>query len=177
MNCIFRLSKLMLVAAVGFTISLVAVNNLTDYNANWAFVTHVLSMDTAASHAAIQYRAVTSPLLQMLAYWLIIAAETLAAALCWVGAFALLRALRGSRTAFDRAKAPCIAGLTLGFLIWQFGFMAIGGEWFEMWQSPAWNGVPSAFRFHITILVVLIYLSLPEFDERPRAHDCDTDGR
>jgi predicted small integral membrane protein len=40
--------------------------------------------------------------------------------------------------------------------------MTIGGEWFEMRQSSTWNGVPSAFRFHITILALLIYLSLSE---------------
>ncbi|CAI0706003.1 Predicted small integral membrane protein (DUF2165) [Serratia ficaria] len=27
-----------------------------------------------------------------------------------------------------------------------------------MWMSPQWNGVPSAFRFFVTIILVLIYL-------------------
>lgn len=27
-----------------------------------------------------------------------------------------------------------------------------------MWMSTEWNGVPSAFRFFVTILLVLIYL-------------------
>jgi predicted small integral membrane protein len=50
----------------------------------------------------------------------------------------------------------------MGFLTWQVGFMAIGGEWFSMWQSSAWNGTQSAFRLHMTIVAILIYLSLPE---------------
>jgi len=50
--------------------------------------------------------------------------------------------------------------LTLGFLVWQVGFMSVGGEWFGMWMSKQWNGVPDAFRFFITILAVLIFLSL-----------------
>ena len=49
-------------------------------------------------------------------------------------------------------------GLTLGFLTWQVGFMSIGGEWFGMWMSKQWNGVPDAFRFFVTIILVLIYL-------------------
>jgi predicted small integral membrane protein len=53
-------------------------------------------------------------------------------------------------------------GLTLGFLLWQVGFMTVGGEWFGMWMSSQWNGIESAFRFFITILGVLIYLALPD---------------
>ena len=60
--------------------------------------------------------------------------------------------------AFNRSKKLAIAGLTLGFLTWQVSFMSIGGEWFGMWMSSEWNGVPDAFRFFITILGVLIYL-------------------
>ncbi|WP_165679542.1 DUF2165 family protein, partial [Metapseudomonas otitidis] len=63
---------------------------------------------------------------------------------------------------FRAAKGWAVAGLTLGFLTWQVGFMSVGGEWFGMWMSKQWNGVPDAFRFFITLLVVLIYLSLPE---------------
>ncbi|MET0528733.1 MAG: DUF2165 family protein, partial [Microvirga sp.] len=50
--------------------------------------------------------------------------------------------------------------LTLGFLVWQVGFMSVGGEWFGMWMSEKWNGVPDAFRFLMTILGVLIFVSL-----------------
>ncbi len=162
MNPIFRISKAALVAAIAFTASLVAFGNLTDYGTNWAFVVHVLSMDTIFPDSSIHYRAITNPTLQMLAYWLIIAAELSTAVLCWIGAIALLRAVRASRTEFGRAKAWAVAGLSLGFLIWQVGFMAVGGEWFGMWQSTTWNGEESAFRFHMTIMAVLIYLMLPE---------------
>ena len=36
--------------------------------------------------------------------------------------------------------------------------MVIGGEWFQMWQSPRWNGQEAAFRFYLTILAVLIFV-------------------
>ena len=159
---VFRLSKVALVAAVALTTSIVAFGNLTDYGTNWTFVTHVLSMDTVYPDSFIRYRAVTNPVLQMLAYWLIIAAEVGTAVLCWIGAFTLLRAVNASIPAFGCAKRWSVAGLTMGFLTWQVGFMAVGGEWFGMWQSAAWNGTPSAFRFHMTIVAILIYLSLPE---------------
>jgi predicted small integral membrane protein len=46
----------------------------------------------------------------------------------------------------------------LGFIVWFFGFMVIGGEWFQMWQSSQWNGQEAAFRFYLTILAVLIFV-------------------
>jgi len=85
----------------------------------------------------------------------------LTAILCWIGAARLLLA-SGDAVAFNRAKGFAVAGLTLGFLVWQVGFMSIGGEWFGMWQSQQWNGVPSAFRFVMVILAVLIFVALPD---------------
>jgi predicted small integral membrane protein len=161
---VLRLSKIALVAAVALTTSLVAFGNLTDYGTNWTFVVHVLSMDTIFPDATIRYRAITDPTLQKLGYWLIIACELATAALGWVGAVMLLAATKAPVDRFIRAKAVAVAGLTLGFLTWQVGFMAIGAEWFGMWQSSVWNGEQSAFRFHMTIFAVLIYLVLPEPD-------------
>ena len=77
-------------------------------------------------------------------------------------AAALVHYIRAEARAFNRAKTFAILGLTLGFLLWQVGFMSIGGEWFGMWQSQQWNGVPSAFRFVMVILAVLIFVALPD---------------
>ena len=74
----------------------------------------------------------------------------------------LIRRLRTDAAAFNQAKTWSVAGLTVGFLLWQVGFVTIGGEWFAMWQSQEWNGVPSAFRFLMTILGVLILVMLPD---------------
>ena len=159
---ITRLSKTALVAAIAFFASLVAFGNITDYGTNFAFVMHVFAMDTIFPDATIKYRAIESPFIQNLGYILIIAAETLTAILCWVGAFVMLRQRKAGAAAFNRSKALAIAGLTLGFLVWQVGFMSVGGEWFGMWMSKTWNGVPDAFRFFITIISVLIYVVLPD---------------
>jgi predicted small integral membrane protein len=153
---IIRLSKTAMVAAIALFASLVAFGNITDYGTNWAFVQHVFS--------TIKYRAIDSSALQTAGYVLTIAAETLTAVLCWIGAARLLLA-SGDAVAFNRAKGFAVAGLTLGFLVWQVGFMSIGGEWFGMWMSSKWNGVPDAFRFFVTILMVLIYLVLPDHAE------------
>jgi len=157
-----RVAKTIAVAAIALFASLVAFGNITDSNTNFAFVQHVLSMDTIFPFSTIKYRAITDPALHGVAYALIIATEAATAVLCWVGAAALVHYIRAETRAFNRAKTFAILGLTLGFLLWQVGFMSIGGEWFGMWQSQQWNGVPSAFRFVMVILAVLIFVALPD---------------
>ena len=161
---LIRLSKILLVAAIAFFASLVAFGNITDYATNFAFVHHVMVMDSIYPNASIHYRAIEAPALQHAFYILIIAAEAATALLCWWGAYQLLRQRQASASSFNRAKAWATAGLTLGFLVWQVGFMSVGGEWFGMWMSSTWNGVPDAFRFFTTILLVLIYLNQSDSD-------------
>lgn len=159
-----RLSRVLLIAVIALWISLVAAGNLTDYGSNWAFVQHVLAMDTISADAHIHYRAIHSPVLQHLAYDLIIAVEALAACLCWLGTWRMWQARHASAVAFKRSQQMAIAGLSAGLLLWLAGFMAIGGEWFGMWMSPQWNGLQSAFRFVMVLLVALVYLGQREHD-------------
>lgn len=159
---ILRAAKIAMVASIAAFATVVAFGNITDYDTNFVFVQHVLSMDTVFPRSSITWRAISSPALHHVAYAIIIAAEALTAVLCWIGAARLLRQLRAPASAFNRAKAFSVAGLTLGFLIWQFGFMTVGGEWLGMWMSSQWNGVPSAFRFVMVIIAVLIFVAMPD---------------
>ncbi len=155
---VIRYSKTLLTAAIALFTSLVAFGNITDYSSNFAFVHHVLLMDTIFPEATIKYRAIDSVAVHHAAYIFIIALEVLTSILCWAGAWQLLRSRHASACEFNRRKRIAIIGLTLGFLVWQVGFMSIGGEWFGMWMSQQWNGVSSAFQFFMTIGVVLIYV-------------------
>ncbi len=156
-----RLSKVVLVWAVAFFVSLVAFNNLTDYNSNFQFVTHVLRMDTTFPANNAMWRAIGSPFLHHAIYWLIILVETVIAALCWVGGFSLFRGMNDSAR-FERAKRVAILGLTLGIVLWFTCFITVGGEWFLMWQSETWNGQEAAFRLTVIFGLVLVYLVQPE---------------
>ena len=89
---ITRLAKILMTGALALFALLVAFNNLTDYGSNFAFVQHVLSMDSTFAGNAAMYRAVTTPALWHLAYALIIAGELLAGVLLLMGAIALWRA-------------------------------------------------------------------------------------
>ncbi|MGA8382068.1 MAG: DUF2165 domain-containing protein, partial [Stellaceae bacterium] len=74
----------------------------------------------------------------------------------------LLRQLRADAACFNRAKRLVHVGAGLGFLVWFFGFMVVGGEWFQMWQSHQWNGQQPAFRFYMAVLAVLIFVNQPD---------------
>ena len=146
---------------VAFFASLVVINNLVDYDSNYMFVCHVLTMDDTFSDSVAMSRAVDSSLLHHALYWLIIAVEAAIAVLCWTGGYRLFRNTRDSAR-FHRAKGVAIAGLTLGIFLWFAGFITIGGEWFLMWQSEKWNGLQTSFRLVVILGIVLLFLVQPD---------------
>ena len=154
-----RYSKMILVLCMGLFGFLVAWNNIADYGSNFAFVQHVMTMDTTFAGNALMGRAITDDRLHRAAYAMIILAEALTGLLCTAGAYRLWRARKAGATVFNAAKGTAVAGLTLGFTTWFFGFMTVGAEWFLMWQSPTWNGQPAAFRFIVCLGIVLLYLA------------------
>ena len=161
---IIRLVKVAMVASCALFALLVAFGNLVDYGSNYTFVRHTLSMDTTFPGNALMGRAITSPALWTLGYWLIIAAEAATGLILVFGSLRLALAVRGPAALFNAAKPAVALGVGLGFLLWFTGFAVIGGEWFAMWQSKEWNGVPSAFRFYVTLLLVLIFVMQPDSD-------------
>lgn len=166
-NMITRLSQAALVSAMALLAALSALNNLTDYATNFAFVRHVLLMDTTFAGNALLYRSIHATWAHHAGYLAIIVMQTLTAGLCAIGGAKLFRTRHVVDARFRSARAWAVSGLTLGFLTWQVGFMTIGGEWFGMWMSTQWNSLQSAFRFFVTFLLVLIYLSLPNGDTAP----------
>jgi predicted small integral membrane protein len=156
-------------------ILLVAFVNITDFETNQAFVHHVLSMDTANFGApvgqgldsAVMWHAIGSSPLQNAAYvgiiaWELLAGVALAAATIWWFAGAVRR-----RT---RARALATIGLTMIVALFVGGFLAVGGEWFQMWRSSDWNGSEAAFRSAVVALFALIVVHLPG------AAEASTDG-
>jgi len=141
---------------------LVTFNNVTDYQSNFQFVQHVLSMDTTFEGNAAMYRAITTPWIWHAGYWGIILGEGLTAVFLFWGGLRLVAAREAPAGIFNQRKDIAAIGATLAFLVWFVGFMAVGGEWFLMWQSQVWNGQQAAFRFYMSILAVLIFVMLPD---------------
>ncbi|WP_097274196.1 DUF2165 domain-containing protein [Streptomyces sp. TLI_55] len=150
-----HLTATLLTATVALYMALVAFGNITDFGTNQAFVQHVLAMDTTFKDDDLMWRAVTSKGLQDAAYVAIIVWETVAALVLIYGTWLYARRddLRGRRFA--------TYGLLMVMLLFGAGFIAIGGEWFSMWQSEDWNGLDAALRVFVLSGVVLIVVQLP----------------
>jgi predicted small integral membrane protein len=172
-NPLARLGSLHFAATVvvalnALYITLVAFGNITDFDTNRPFVEHVLAMDTTnfggnpgeGLDEDTMWRAIESPTLQLFAYVGLIVWETLTAALLGWAVVAMIRASRGTMVERARARGLATLGL-LGLLILFFGgFIAIGGEWFQMWKSVQWNGLEPAFRNSSLALFGLVLLHL-----------------
>src|SRR5258708_39862190 len=129
-----RLVKTAMVASAALFALLVAYNNLADYNSNYEFVRHTLSMDTTFPDNALKGRAITSPALWSLAYWSIILAEAATGLVLAFGAFRLMLALRAPAAGFAAPKPYVGIGVGLGCLVGFPGFMLGGGERVLIWQ-------------------------------------------
>ena len=110
---------------------------------------------------------ISSPAVDRIFYLSIIAWEIITCVLLWWGVFRLLRALRQPAASFNAAKSLSILALTLSLLMWLVAFLAIGGEWFLMWQSHTWNGQEKAFMEFTVIGMVLLLLLQPDKDGQP----------
>jgi predicted small integral membrane protein len=157
-----RLAKISLPAAVGLYLALVVFNNLTDYGSNHAFVQHVLAMDTTFPGNAGMWRAIRAPWMVHAFYGSIILWEAVACALIAAGAWRMWQARRATPPVFARAKQLVIAGLAVNMLQWIVAFLAVGGEWFLMWQSSTWNGSVVAGRMFVVTGVVLLLVNTPD---------------
>ncbi len=160
---ILRYAKIFLTCCVGVLALLVGFDNILDYGTNFASVQHILSMDTIPA-TPFAWRAITAAPLHHVAYGFIIAVELGAGVLCLAGAAKLARGRGLSARAFNDAKGLAILGLVSAFSLYFFGFLVIGGEWFEMWRSNGWNMQVPAFRLVGAVGLVLLFVAQRDDD-------------
>jgi predicted small integral membrane protein len=147
--------KAAITALTGITalyMGLVVFGNITDYETNHAFVRHVLAMDTTFGSPNTSWRAITSPTIVTIAYLLIILWEAVTALVLLAGLVAWLRRRE------EPARRLSSTGWVMQVLLFGGGFIAIGGEWFVMWQSKDWNGLSAAFQNFVVAALGLILL-------------------
>jgi predicted small integral membrane protein len=164
---ITRAAKLILLAGIGLFYLLVVFNNLTDFDSNYQFVRHVMSMDTTFPGNHGMGRALTQPAFHLAFYFGIIAWEIANTILLWWGLARLGRALRHNASAFNAAKGVAVMALALSMSMWLVAFLDVGGEWFLMWQSHTWNGQEEAFRMFAVVGVVLLIVIQPDAEGQP----------
>jgi predicted small integral membrane protein len=146
-----------LTAIMASYMTLVAFGNITDFGTNQAFVQNVFDMGTTFNDPDLMWRAIENDTIANVAYLGIIVWETLTALVLWWGVVRLIVGFRNDD--WDGAL-----GLLMMMILFAFGFITIGGEWFAMWQSSQWTGLDPALQNFILAGTSLILLHLPSRD-------------
>lgn len=167
MRFLVRLGSIRAVVAVlsavtGLQMAFIAFGNITDFGTNQAFVIHVLAMDTTFKSPHTMWRAITNTGVADAAYIAIIVWEAISAVVL-IAAFVAW--LRGRTTG---ARQLSIIGWLMWVLLFGCGFIVIGGEWFEMWESHTWNGLQPALQNLIIASVGLILTALVQREPAER---------
>ncbi len=89
-----RSAKLLLLAGIALLLHAGRVQQSHRFRSNYEFIRHVLSMDTTIPGNHGIWRAMTSPGVHLVFYWMIIAWELVTMILAWWGSWVLARALR-----------------------------------------------------------------------------------
>ncbi|MCC6375689.1 MAG: DUF2165 domain-containing protein, partial [Microbacteriaceae bacterium] len=116
-----RLLQSLTVFLAGLYGLFVFAGTLMDYDSNYQFVKHVLSMDTTFDGNALMWRAITVPALWTVAYIGIIVAEGVFAALGLIGGVKLFLRRNADAASFNSAKGWGYSAYGLGFVTWFFG--------------------------------------------------------
>ena len=159
-----RVSKALLLFALGFYYTLLVFNNTNDYNTNLTFVRHVLLMDTTFPGNHGMWRAIHAPAVPWVFFVSIVCWEIVTGLLCWWAGFRLIRNLHSSDLVFNAAKKLGVVALTLSLLMWLSAFLSVGNEWFLMWQSKEWSGASVAGHMFVVAGIILLYLVMPDVE-------------
>ena len=159
-----RVSKGIVAICVGIFGLLVSTGNIIDFETNYQFVKHVLSMDDFQpwfqGAEIIGWRAITSPQLHFIFYSLIILGELLTGVFALAGGVLMIT----NKKSLNFGKALFFVGGTIGILVWYLGFSVVGAEWFSMWASK-WNAQMKAYAFSTFILLAMIYTATPDLKD------------
>ena len=154
-----RYIKIALAASVSLFCLMYALQNVVNLEAASWFVSYTTGMEGHDKYPSHFGPAVTAPAIHSIMLWIIIALEFTAGLLAAKGTFDLFRARNASADEFNGAKTYAIAGCGLGIVIWFGLFSALGGAYFQMWQTEAGAGAlgnASIFSVQLGVLWLLI---------------------
>jgi len=158
-----RWMKIILTAFVAAFCLLYALQNIVNLGQAYGFVAAMVSMEGHEAYPAHIGPAVQAPFLIWTMLWIIIIAELTAGALAARGAWDLFRARHDDSAQFHAAKRFAVLGAGLGVILWFGVFGAIGGAYFQMWQTELGVGpLRDASFFALQLGVVMLILLTPE---------------
>jgi len=159
---IARLAASLFVLMTAAYYLVVAFDNITNpvnpNASNWPFVQGVLSGDGVPADSGFQWRFIDATWFQVLSYIGIIAGETITGILLLIGGILGIRRTSACPR-WGRAQKWTFAGGTTGLLVFFFGFITVGGNWFIMYLNSKWNGLEPAFQNSVMTALMMIFVT------------------
>ena len=158
-----RILKIVLVACVGLQALFYAVQNMVNLEAVYAVVSTVLSMADHQYYPEHFGPPVTSAILVWLAIGIIILGELVAGVLCLKGSFDMFVHRRADPGRFGTSKKLAILGCGTAVFVWLGLFMAVGGAYFQMWQTELGiSSLEGAFMYAMSSGIVLLFVNMSD---------------
>lgn len=158
-----RYLKIILVVFVGLMALLYGLQNVVNLTAAHQAVAAVLSMADHEWYTVSVGPAVHSPVVSGIAIAVIIAAEIAAGLIALKGAWDLWSGRRAPAAEFNGAKTWALVGCGIGIVVWLGFFGAIGGAYFQMWQTELGAGsLEGAFQYFVSCALVFIIVNMAD---------------
>jgi len=155
-----RYLKICLVLFVALLCLMYASQNLVNLGAAYNFVADIVSMANQVVYPQSFGPAIHSPALVWIILCIIITLEIAAGLLAAKGAFDLWQARNADAETFNNAKTFAILGAGMAVVVWFGLFSAIGGAYFQMWQTELGSGaLQGAFQYAVLNGIVLIFIN------------------
>ncbi|MDX1460765.1 MAG: DUF2165 family protein [Xanthomonadales bacterium] len=139
---------------------LYAAQNVVNIEAARYVVGLVLSMEGHEYYPGHLLPAITSNALVWACLWLIIVLEFLTAFFLGWGVWDMWKARKADAATFNASKANVLKGALLGMIVWLGLFGAVGGAYFQMWQTEVGaQSLGDALRFGVIYGVLFLVIA------------------
>ena len=158
-----RLIKIMIAAFIAVFCLMYAIQNLMNLQAAHGFVALMASMSDHAAYPKHFGPAIASPAIVWVLLLIIIAGELAAGLLAAKGSLDMWKARVADAEAFNAAKTYAYAACGVAILVWFGIFSAVGGAYFQMWQTAAGETpLMHASTFSIQFAALWLVLALKD---------------
>jgi predicted small integral membrane protein len=159
-----RVVKSLLVLTVGANALICALQNIANLDEARGALGYVMSGTGQETYRQTLFFYSSSPALAWAALAVVLAGEFSVAVFGIKGAWDLFAARKGSAKQFQAAKTAGLYAGALALLTWFGLFLAIGANFFQMWQTPMGsNSQDHAFQFAaISALTILFVYLTPD---------------
>jgi predicted small integral membrane protein len=154
-----RLLKAFVMLAAALLCIFYATNNVANLTNMYGALAYVMSNQDHTVYPSAFGPAVTFGPLIWVAAILVLIGEYAAGLLALKGSWDLFSAGGKSADEFQAAKSTALAACLVGILTWFGLFMAIGGAYFQMWQTTVGQGSQAdAFRFAAMLGIIFLII-------------------